>query len=263
MKRLGSMLRPREQAAGAAVIVAGDREATEMYFIHDGTAEVLAADGRTLATLGPGEFFGEDALLTDAPRNANVHATTPLLLYVLAKTDLHAAFEEFPGLEALMVRQYEDLDEAEKAQRLEAGRLEEAAAARADTISARCGSAAKWVRTPVRRDGPGGSRRLVSPRALVPSHRATTPPRRARESSAGEESVETEGMLSAATVTLSEHMAEHEWTQRYSEEQQRPFWVNEKTGRKTWERTVLEREERRHHEHDDESLHHEVSISSN
>jgi CRP-like cAMP-binding protein len=50
-------------AGGAAVVVAGD-VATEMYFIHDGEAEVLAADGRAVATLGPGEFFGEDALLT-------------------------------------------------------------------------------------------------------------------------------------------------------------------------------------------------------
>ena len=46
------------------MVVAGD-VATEMYFIHDGEAEVLAADGRAVvATLGPGEFFGEDALLT-------------------------------------------------------------------------------------------------------------------------------------------------------------------------------------------------------
>jgi CRP-like cAMP-binding protein len=39
----------------------------------------------------PARAVGEDALLSDAPRNAHVKATTETLLYVLSKVDLHAA----------------------------------------------------------------------------------------------------------------------------------------------------------------------------
>jgi hypothetical protein len=68
-------------------------------------------------------------------------------------------------------------------------------------------------------------------------------------SSAGD--AETDAMLSEPTATLSEYMVERGWTEHHSEEQQRPLWVNEKTGMRTWEWTVLERDERRHHKHDD------------
>jgi len=45
-----------------------------MYFIQRGNVEIVAADGTVLATLGPGSFFGETALLTARPRNATARA---------------------------------------------------------------------------------------------------------------------------------------------------------------------------------------------
>src|ERR1700730_17464640 len=55
----------REGAAGA-----------EFFIILHGTAEV-SMRGRKVATLGPGAFFGDLALLDKAPRNATVTALTP------------------------------------------------------------------------------------------------------------------------------------------------------------------------------------------
>ena len=51
----------------------------EMYFIVRGEADVLSAsDEPAFATLKPGTFFGEQALLEDAPRNAYVRANVSL-----------------------------------------------------------------------------------------------------------------------------------------------------------------------------------------
>ena len=74
-----------------------------MFFIRLGTAEVLTELGtQPVAVLGPGKFFGEEALLTAAPRNAHVVAAGNVLLYVLEKSDLESVFQDFPGLEELL-----------------------------------------------------------------------------------------------------------------------------------------------------------------
>jgi voltage-gated potassium channel len=62
-----------------------------MYFITAGAVEVLGeVDQEVLATLGPGNYFGEMALLTSEPRNASVRAREYCEMYTLEKS----AFEE-------------------------------------------------------------------------------------------------------------------------------------------------------------------------
>ena len=53
----------------------------DFFIILEGQAEVDADQGKR--TLGPGDFFGEIALIDDGPRTATVKATTPMRCLVL------------------------------------------------------------------------------------------------------------------------------------------------------------------------------------
>ena len=75
--------------AGDAVFQQGD-PATNFYVIEKGEAEVLRkrtpdAAPDLLAVLGPGDFFGEMALLSSQPRNASVRARTNLEVVVMGR----------------------------------------------------------------------------------------------------------------------------------------------------------------------------------
>jgi CRP-like cAMP-binding protein len=61
--------------------------AYDLFIIEDGTAEVIQ-DEKTVAELGPGEFFGEMGVLERAPRNATVIAKTPMTLLTLTSWDV-------------------------------------------------------------------------------------------------------------------------------------------------------------------------------
>jgi putative ABC transport system ATP-binding protein len=79
---------------GAAIIRQGD-EGDKFYLIRDGSVNVLVKQGdeppRQVSTLGPGQFFGEAALLTGQPRNATIVAKEDAVLYGLKKEDFLAA----------------------------------------------------------------------------------------------------------------------------------------------------------------------------
>jgi CRP-like cAMP-binding protein len=62
--------------AGHGILTEG-MQGPEFFIILDGTASVLI-DGREVATLGPGDFFGEVAALDGGPRTASVRADTQL-----------------------------------------------------------------------------------------------------------------------------------------------------------------------------------------
>jgi CRP-like cAMP-binding protein len=72
--------------AGKHLLKEGDY-AYEFMAIEEGEAEVLR-DGEHVATMGPGEFFGEIGVLEKTLRTASVVSTTPVRLVTLSHWDL-------------------------------------------------------------------------------------------------------------------------------------------------------------------------------
>jgi CRP-like cAMP-binding protein len=71
--------------------------AYEFFIVEDGTAEVIA-NGERLAELGPGDFFGEIALVRHDRRTADVVARSPMRLVVLTGADFRAMRRELPDV---------------------------------------------------------------------------------------------------------------------------------------------------------------------
>jgi MFS family permease len=75
--------------AGTAVVVQGD--AGDSFYVVVSGSLVVSADGRLLPGLGPGDFFGEIALLRDVPRTATVSASENSSLLAIRRMDFLSA----------------------------------------------------------------------------------------------------------------------------------------------------------------------------
>ena len=94
-------LEAREFAPGETIVHEGD-VGDEMYFLTKGQVEVLRGDpAERLAVLREGSFFGELAVLRDAPRAATIRALTDVEVYALRRegvrqlADAHAEFQHY------------------------------------------------------------------------------------------------------------------------------------------------------------------------
>ncbi|RKS67950.1 Cyclic nucleotide-binding domain-containing protein [Motilibacter peucedani] len=84
-------LRLRRQDAGEGEVVVRQGEAGSSYWVVEaGTLSVLV-DGAEVGRLGPGDAFGEIALLRDVPRTASVVARSDVVLQALEREDFLAA----------------------------------------------------------------------------------------------------------------------------------------------------------------------------
>jgi CRP-like cAMP-binding protein len=92
-----------EIEAGAKVVTLDDY-GTAIYFIEAGEAEVVTDDGEQTHALGPGDTFGEIALLLTGQRTATVVARTPMRLLSLSGQDFERIQARVPELERSLRR---------------------------------------------------------------------------------------------------------------------------------------------------------------
>jgi CRP-like cAMP-binding protein len=96
LKRIAQIAEELDVREGKTLIEEGDR-GREFFVIVEGEVEVRRK-GRKIATLGPGAFVGEMALLSHAPRSATVTAVTPLRILVITDRAFVALLDSLPEL---------------------------------------------------------------------------------------------------------------------------------------------------------------------
>ena len=108
LRLLAGRVVERDHAAGDVVLRQGD-PGESLHLIVTGrfAVEQRRPDGswRRLATMGPGDFFGELALIDGGPRSATVRALTRGTTHVLARADFLAVLRDHPDVAlAVMAR---------------------------------------------------------------------------------------------------------------------------------------------------------------
>ena len=101
LRRVAKLLRARFTVPNERIIRRGDR-GDAVFFIASGAVEVRLSARRI--RLGSGEFFGEMALLSGRPRQADVVALTYCRLLVLRKADFERFLRANPEVRAAINR---------------------------------------------------------------------------------------------------------------------------------------------------------------
>lgn len=92
---------------GGAVIAREGEKGMGFFLILDGTARV-SVGGRSRAKLGPGDYFGEIALLDEGPRSATVTAETPMKLLGLTAWNFRRLIADNPSIAQKLLRAMAD-----------------------------------------------------------------------------------------------------------------------------------------------------------
>jgi CRP/FNR family transcriptional regulator, cyclic AMP receptor protein len=115
LSRIAALSEEVEAPAGKVLMRQGD-PGREAFVILEGTAKATVR-GKKGHTMGPGECFGEMALLHSAPRSATVTAETDMRLIVLSSREFSTLIEDVPSVaRKVLAAMAERVRDAEKAQ---------------------------------------------------------------------------------------------------------------------------------------------------
>ncbi len=96
LKKVASFMTPIKVKPGRDLTVQG-KPGREFMIIAEGTATVRR-DGRVIASLGPGDFFGELAVIAGVPRTATVTADTEMTVEALNRREFSSLLDGSPKL---------------------------------------------------------------------------------------------------------------------------------------------------------------------
>lgn len=92
LKKVASLMTTVDVKAGRSLTVQG-QPGREFMIIEHGEATVRR-NGRVVARFGPGDFFGELAIVAGVPRTATVTADTPMTIEVLNRREFTSLLDE-------------------------------------------------------------------------------------------------------------------------------------------------------------------------
>jgi len=117
LKKLAREMREVRHPQGAKIIIRG-KEGVGFLVILEGEAEVTTSDGRH-RTLGPGDYFGEMALLDHQGRSADIAAKTDLVVAAVTEWGFKGFLAENPEITYRLLqtlsRRLREAEEAQKA----------------------------------------------------------------------------------------------------------------------------------------------------
>jgi CRP-like cAMP-binding protein len=96
LEDIAASMHERRVAAGDVVLEQGAAGAG-FFIVDEGMAEVTV-DGDSVGTIGPGDYFGEIALLTGSDRTATVTAQSDMVCYGLTTWDFKPLVESNSGI---------------------------------------------------------------------------------------------------------------------------------------------------------------------
>ena len=96
LKQLAGAMNERTYAAGREITTEGE-SGLGFFVVADGTATVTV-DGQTRRQLGPGDHFGEMALIDGGRRSAQVTAETDLTCYGMTAWNFKPFLKDHPDL---------------------------------------------------------------------------------------------------------------------------------------------------------------------
>src|SRR5579859_4058430 len=116
LKKLAKQMREVRHQKGAEILVQG-KDGVGFLVIVEGEAEVTTGDGRH-RKLGPGDYFGELALLDHQGRSADIVASTDLVLVVVPEWGFKQFLGDHPEityrLRQTLSRRLREAEEAQK-----------------------------------------------------------------------------------------------------------------------------------------------------
>lgn len=91
LRQIAATLRERRYAAGDTLTQEGSGGAG-FFVVEEGEADV-SVGGEQRGSIGPGDYFGEIALLNDSPRTATLTARTDMVCYGMTPWDFRPLVE--------------------------------------------------------------------------------------------------------------------------------------------------------------------------
>lgn len=108
LRQLARLAKERRYRPGVTVVEEGTMSGVGFFIVADGEASV-SVDGEEVARIGPGDHFGELALISEDARTATVTALTPLRCHVIAFWNFRRFAKDNPDVSWKLLQYLVDL----------------------------------------------------------------------------------------------------------------------------------------------------------